>query len=280
MSETTDKIVDKIVGDATSRLKIPIVSTYLCILIINNWDILYYIMFSKVDATSKILYVKTHYDFGDYLLRVGGSLIYAIAILVLFTFLDYYLVKYLKDISIKKKGIQQQIVDHSTIDELNTALSIQINEVSKIRSSLARETESNIQNLNLVTKLTNEINNLKTDNINLNSTLESKKNYIKFGKLIEEITELKNGTEHSTLHYLEELLLYFNNHKNEELTYFKINEELNPADKIELRIVFYDIIIKLVNYDYLTINESNLSNTTIIFIMDDIIFLNTYLNID
>ncbi|WP_353163940.1 hypothetical protein [Empedobacter brevis] len=187
MSETTDKIVDKIVGDATSRLKIPIVSTYLCVLIINNWDILYFILFSKVDATSKILYVKTHYDFWDYLWRVGGSLIYAIFILVIFTFLDYYLVKWLKDISIKKKTVQQQIVDHNTLEDLKKT----VNNVSLDNISL-KESNNKLKDDNyyLSNEISGSIDRIKELEKNQLNTLELNK--ILLSDIIIDLFNLKN----------------------------------------------------------------------------------------
>lgn len=190
MSETTDKIVDKIVGDATSRLKIPIVSTYLCILIINNWDILYFIMFSKVDATSKILYIKSHYDFWDYLLRVGGSLIYAIFILVLFTFLDYYLVKWLKNVSIKKKTVQQQIVDHNTLEDLKkTVKTLSLDNISLKESNNKLKDDSYY----LSNEISGSIDRIKELEKNQLNTLELNK--ILLSNITIDLFNLKNKDE-------------------------------------------------------------------------------------
>lgn len=247
MSETTDKIVDKIVGDATSRLKIPIVSTYLCVLIIHNWDILYFIFFSNVDATSKILYVKNHYNFWDYLCRVGGSLLYAIGILILFTFIDYYLVKWLKNVSIRKKGLQQQIVDHNTIKDLNTLISTLRDKVNKLNDENLKQLDFNSQHVNKINILNSDI-----------STLENKINndidIIRFGNFMNELIKIDNEFN---LQKLKMVLLNLNNRlkdKNVVLfsEIFRNHELTNGPDGIK---PIHEIVLLLIKYEYLNMKE-------------------------
>ncbi|WP_312922167.1 hypothetical protein [Empedobacter brevis] len=267
MSETTDKIVDKIVGDATSRLKIPIVSTYLCILIINNWDILYFIIFSKIDATIKILYVKTHYDFWDYLLRVGGSLIYAIFILVVFTFIDYYLVKWLKNVSIKKKGLQQQIIDHSTLEDLKKVIESLKNENKKLNK--------NIENFK------KEKVDFEEEIIELNSKYSNTYEYVRFGQFIQEINKLPDNNINSKFYYLDRLLKYFNKSEIDSLINVdSMFEEI--SNSLTDKNIYFDIIIALQEKGYLYIHEDIKKNKLVrtIQLNDvDIDYLFLYLNI-
>lgn len=268
MSETTDKIVDKIVGDATSRLKVPIVSTYLFILIINNWDILFFIIFSKVDATNKILYIKNHYNLWDYFYRVGGSLLYAIAILVLFTFLDYYLVKYLKDISIKKKGIQQQIVDHSTLEDMK-----------KIIESVRVKNNKLLKNIDDYKK--SEVT-FKEEFDELNSKYSNNYEHARLGHFIEDISKLPTNNINSIFYYLEKILIELKKYDPDEIINYESIFAVSGNYTID-KMPYNEIMVELQRKEYLTINERIQNNKilrSIVLNETEINFLFQYLNVN
>lgn len=267
MSETTDKIVDKIVGDATSRLKIPIVSTYLCVLMINNWDILYFLMFSKIDATSKILYIKNHYNILDYIWRVGGSLLYAVGILVLFTFLDYYLVKCLKNVSIKKKGLQQQIVDHSSLEDMKKVIDSVRVENNKLHKRIEEYKKDEVSYAEEITEL--------------NSRYSDIYEYARFGQFIQEINIIPKDNIHSTFYYLEKLLKEFRNYEEFEIIgYEKLMEVLGNSNNEKF--IYNEILNALQKKDYIVFDERIKKEKlyrSIAINENDIDYLFLYLNI-
>jgi len=278
MSETSEKIIDKVIDNATSRLKIPIVSTYIIVLLFHNWDLVYYLLFQSGEATTKIAYIKKHYP--NYWGGIFEAVGIAICVLVVVSLLDLLLTYVLKEVYKNKKKLTDQINDYKTFEEIQTALSIQINEVVALKEKLSIETSSNINNLNIITELSNDNNNLKYSNSELTNKVELEKDYVIFGKLIEEISDLKNGTEHSTLHYFEELLNFFYNLYSESTTYFLLNEKLNPNDKIELRVVYFDMLSKLISHEYIKLGEQHLKETTNIFLSNKIFILYRYMNIN
>jgi hypothetical protein len=267
MSETTDKIVDKIVGDATSRLKIPIVSTYLCVLIIHNWDILYFVFFSNVDATNKILYVKNHYNFWDYVCRVGGSLLYAIGILVLFTFIDYYLVKWLKNVSIRKKGLQQQIIDFSTLEDLKKVIESLRNSNKKLNRDIEEYKKAEESYIGEIS--------------NLNSEYTDSYEYTRFGKLIQELIKSSSIDLKDTFFYFNKLLVIFKDYEKEGLISYDLLSSLSK--NVKEKSAYEEIIIVLQNKEYIKINEGDkrrkFTNEIELF-ENDLDYLYQYLNIN
>lgn len=120
MEESLKSSGEKIIDNLTSRLKIPIIATYVIVLGFQNWDIIYFIIFAKLDVIDKIHFLKSNYDCWDYIRRVFGSLGYAVFLLILFTLIDYYLLKYLKRFSIGKKNIQEEIASANLLKEYQT----------------------------------------------------------------------------------------------------------------------------------------------------------------
>ena len=179
MSETTDKIVDKIVDTATSRLKIPIVSTYIVVLMFQNWDIIYFLLFSKQSVESKILKLKTDFRFEDYILRVGGSLLIAIFFIIIFTLIDYYLIKLLKKYSIKKKEYLEEIASNKILKTLETTNQI-----------LSIENEKNKKENEKIQKVNNEFTTIVKD---LNLKISNNETSVIIGDLIQ---KFPNNTEY------------------------------------------------------------------------------------
>lgn len=57
-----EKILESITNNISSRLKVPIIITYLCVLLIFNWDILYYLLLENDDPANKIDCIKSTYS--------------------------------------------------------------------------------------------------------------------------------------------------------------------------------------------------------------------------
>lgn len=159
MNETSDKVIDKIIDNATSRLRIPIVSTYIIVLLVHNWDLVYYLLFQTGQATTKIAYIKKHYP--NYWGGIFEAIGIAICVLVVVSFLDLGLSRLLQWVYKEKKIINDKVNNYKTFEELNTSLSIQINEVVSLREHLTNEQEKNKGLLKNITTLTSEINDYK-----------------------------------------------------------------------------------------------------------------------
>ncbi len=136
MEESLKSSGEKIIDNLTSRLKIPIIATYVIVLGFQNWDIIYFIVFAKLDVIDKIHFIKINYSLLDYVCRVFGSLLYAIFLLVLFTLIDFYLIKYLKEFSIGKKNIQEEIASANLLKEYQTKYEKQLIEIETSKSEI------------------------------------------------------------------------------------------------------------------------------------------------
>ena len=79
-----EKILESITNNISSRLKVPIIITYLCVLLIFNWDILYYLLFENDDPTNKIDCIKSTYS-ELYYTRIFHCIIISITLIILFT---------------------------------------------------------------------------------------------------------------------------------------------------------------------------------------------------
>jgi hypothetical protein len=60
-----EKLLENIGNSIASKLKVPIITTYISVLIIFNWDILFYLIFSSEEAKIKIQYIKDEYGAVD-----------------------------------------------------------------------------------------------------------------------------------------------------------------------------------------------------------------------
>ncbi|MGV0964770.1 hypothetical protein [Empedobacter falsenii] len=173
MSETLQNGVDKVIDTFTSRLKIPLVSTYVIVLIFNSWDIIYYLIFQTGDVNTKIRYIKSSYNCWSI---VGESLLYAIALLVTFTIFDAGLTWFLKSIVIFKKQTTDEVQDYNTIKNLKEKMQVESQKVIELNEKLETTGEELNNQTNLNRKYINEI--------------ESNKKYVSFGKLINNIEDM------------------------------------------------------------------------------------------
>lgn len=156
------EILENISNSIANRLKVPIVVTYICVLIIYNWDILFYLFFEKIPASQRISTIKDLY--GDvYFERIAICLLLAIILIILFTILNTLLNLILKWFYRKDKETNTEIENHEKISSLAEQLSESIEENKNLNA--------NIQHLNTVN------DNLTSKNIDVNLDEISKKDY-------------------------------------------------------------------------------------------------------
>ncbi len=142
-----EKILENITKSISEKLKVPIILTYVCVLIIHNWDILFFLFFESAPASGKIQFIKDTYG-KSYYERIFESLIIAIILIVLFTILNTGINFCMKWFYRKDKEILSEIESHEQIRVLSAQLSKAFEEIKNLNS---------------------QINNLKTINENLNS---------------------------------------------------------------------------------------------------------------
>lgn len=187
-----EKILENISKSITERLKIPIVVTYICVLVLYNWDIIYYLIFEYNTASVKIKFIKEEYG-PEYYLRILICLTISVVLIILFTTLNTSLNFCLKWFYKKDKEITSEVDSYEKIKSLTEQLSNSIDEIKKLNSQI-----ENLKNVN---------ENLISKNKKINISEISKKDYDgliasinkKINKekllysLIELLNELKNN---------------------------------------------------------------------------------------
>lgn len=145
-----EKIIESITKTINDRLKIPIIITYLSVLIIYNWDVLFYLIFEKETASIKIACIKEEYS-SEYWYRIftciGISIILIGAFTIINTGLNYLLKWFYK----KDKKFTSEIENYETIDNLRQQLADSIDKRNKLETDVENLTKIN-QNLNFKSK--------------------------------------------------------------------------------------------------------------------------------
>jgi hypothetical protein len=201
--------INSINNEFKNKFKLPIFITYSVILIIYNWDILFYLAFEKLGALDKIKYVKTNFITENFE-RVWKPILFAVLYSILFPFIQVLInqvVQYFKtfnnkitrkeeiDNAIHSFDIQQQLTGQQNLQQLQNKIDQLILEKDK-----------------LITTNNDLIKQLKTDSSELldsNSIINAE--YEKTAKeLLKEINELNNEEKSTFL----ELINYLNNLKD------------------------------------------------------------------
>lgn len=134
-----EKILDKITDAFTSRLKVPIISTYVSILVIYNWDVIFYLCFQKEEALKKIGYVKATYG-PVYWERLVWCIVLALIVLCAFTVLNT-LINFLMSWFYKKdKEITTRVEQAELIKSLQHSLAEEISK-SELKSKSIKDLE-------------------------------------------------------------------------------------------------------------------------------------------
>lgn len=137
-----EKILENITKSITERLKVPIILTYVCVLIIHNWDVLYYLFFEPLSASAKIQYIQKHHG-NFYYARIVNSLIIAVTLIIIFTILNTSINFCLKWFYRKDKEINSEIESYEQINILTKQLSKSIEEIKSLKSQV-----ENLKNIN------------------------------------------------------------------------------------------------------------------------------------
>lgn len=245
MSETGDKFIDKVIDNATTRLRIPIVSTYIIVLLVHNWDLFYYLLFQSGEATTKIAYIKKNYpNYWDGIFEAIGI---AICVLITVSLLDLSLSWLLKKVYKKKKKITDEINEYKRVDELQNAFKEQTIEIKKIKEDL---TKSN----GTIDTYFENINELKQELKNYDDKIDSNKHLFDFTKLITNICSI-NPNNQTVLMNIFTLILKDISFEISQGTVLTTSELVsNRIDILQIS-TMKQIYLKLENEDYIIINS-------------------------
>lgn len=157
-----EKILENITKSISERLKAPIISTYVCVLVLYNWDILFFLFFENSSASFKIQSIKNEYG-SVYYTRIIACLIISVTLLITFTVLNTLINFCLKWFYRKDKEITSEIESYEKVNILTEQLSNSINEIKILNSQV-----ENLKNIN---------NRLSAQNTNFSISDISKKDY-------------------------------------------------------------------------------------------------------
>ena len=197
-----EKIIENIKKSISSRLKVPIILTYVCVLFLYNWDILFYLFFENDAASNKIECIKSTY--GDiYYSRILICLLIAIVLVAIFTVINTLLNSALKWFYRKDKEITSDIENFEKINLLTEQLSQTVDEIKRLNLQV-----ENLQKVN---------QSLSTKNLEIDTSEISKVDFNSFVDFLN-----SKGNNHKLLYSFKELLkLTKNNPKIDTAEIFK-----------------------------------------------------------
>ncbi|HEY4628206.1 MAG TPA: hypothetical protein VIH02_02875 [Flavobacterium sp.] len=185
-----EKLLENIGNSIASKLKVPIITTYISVLIIFNWDILFYLIFSSEEAKIKIQYIKDEYG-AVHFERIAICLLVSMLLIIIFTVINTLLNYCLKWFYRKDKEITSEIESFEKISLLSQQLSTALDNIKGLSTQL--ETLQNINNTLSTKSLDINIKDIsKKDYQKLISALKSKPNS---DKLLFSLKELLNNVK-------------------------------------------------------------------------------------
>lgn len=248
MNETANTLINKVIDNTTSRLKIPIVSTYLFVLIFKSWDILFYLFFEKKSALEKINYIKIKYP--NYWSNIFESVGIAILIIISISLLDMTLTYCLKEISIIKKKSTDEINNYKIVESLkkiNSQLTKDFNELNDQKTQLDKD---KAQQTILIDSLNSRLNSTSQDatigRLILISIIDSDDRVKSFDLLQKVFQYIIRNTKNNQIDFQE----FFNIH----------HKETKKIDIIILGFESCNIIHKTAINGLFQVNSSNLSS--------------------
>ena len=126
------EILENISKSISERLKVPIILTYIGVLIIFNWDILFYLFFENSPASERIQVIKENYG-AVYFERILICLGIAVVLIIVFAILNTLLNLILKWFYKKDKETTSEIENFEKIDSLTEQLSHSIEEIKALK---------------------------------------------------------------------------------------------------------------------------------------------------
>lgn len=239
-------------NEIKNKFRLPIFLTYSIILIIYNWDLLFYLAFEDGKALSKINYVKENF-YTENFERMWKPILYALIYSILFPFLQLLInsiVKFSKNFNNKiiredelenanhRFNIQQQLTGRQSLQQLQIRIDQLLGENEKLITS----------NTSLLAQVKNDSNEILDTNSIFNSEYEktAKKIFKEVNNLeneekstfIEVINLVENATNHIKLSDIQSNSI-FPNHvikALELLIKYKLIERPYPNEQTYFRI--------------------------------------------
>jgi hypothetical protein len=214
--EEEEKILENITKNISSRLKVPIILTYLCVLFLYNWDILYYLFFENESALTKIIFIQANYSC-VYFKRILICLSISTALIVIFTILNTLLNFCLKWFYRKDKEMTSEIENYEKISVLSEQLSESVDQIKQLK------TEIDIQ------KNINQSLSSKSLDVNVNEI--SKKD---FNQLVSHLRNQPNSEK--LLFSLKELISILN--KNNDIEVENVRSSVTYREDMEILLTY------------------------------------------
>lgn len=191
MIEELKSNITNIHNEVKNKLRLPIIITYSVVLVIYNWDILFYLTYENNSALKKIIYVKSNF-FNENFERIWKPILFSIVYSILFPFLQVLInqiVQFFKrhnnkitrkeeiDNAIHNFEVQQQLSGQQSLEQLQNKIDQLIIEKDKLIST----------NNDLIEKLKNDSSELLDSKSILNTEYEKTAK-----ELLNDITQLNN----------------------------------------------------------------------------------------
>lgn len=225
-----------------NRLNIPLVTTYCIVILIFNWDIILYLLYSKEPILNKINFIKTDFD-NRYFYRIWLPILLAILYTIIFPILQI--------------GINYTLV---LFKRINTKIE-RDEELQNAQHQF--ELQQNLSGRQSLQQLNNEIESLRINNQKL---LNENENLIKNNKeLLNQIAELKNEISKNEISEIEKtnsLQIEVPDTINKELKFYsdKLVESYKQLSDRE-KTIFVDFMNSIKSNS--TVSRSMVENSTI-----------------
>jgi hypothetical protein len=230
------EILENISKSISERLKVPIIVTYISVLILYNWDILFHLLFENDPASIRIQYIKENYSnvyFERIIICLGIAILLIIVFAILNTFINFILKWFYK----KDKETTSEIENFEKIDSLTEQLAQAIEEIKILKTK--NENLKNInENLNL-----KSINNIEMRDI-------SQKDY---DDLLSYINS--RGNKEKLLYSLREFISELKKDRNSDEEDIYKKATYNHEMKILVAILIERKLLEKVNFYHSTKNK-------------------------
>ena len=231
-----EKILENISKSITEKLKVPIIVTYISVLFLYNWDIIFYLIFESSSASIKIKYVKETYS-SVYFERILTCLTISVILIILFTVLNTMINFGLKWFYRKDKEINSEIESYEKVSNLTEQLSNSIDEIKKLHSQI-----DNLKKIN---------DNLNFNSLKIDIDEISKKDYNKLLNFLN-----SKESKEKLLYSLKELINMLK--KNDKIGTYMIYTEATYEHEMKMLIKYLHELKLVSEARYL--NNDNLSS--------------------